>query len=342
MIIGLTGSLAAGKGVVSDFFKGKGFVYLSLSDELRELLKENKIKLTRENLQEWGNKYREENGSDYLAKLVVDKINNQDYKRAIVDGIRNPEEVDFLDKNLKDFFLVSVDAPENIRFERMKVRARESDPTTLEGFRKVDKKDKGVGEKKSGQGVGKCMKKAKFVLINDCSLEDVQVKIEKLYDALDRMIPRPSWDEYFLGIMDAVAKRATCNRGRSGCVIARDKQLLVSGYVGSPVGVPHCDDVGHLMKKVVHEDGHVTNHCLRTTHAEQNAICQAAKLGIAIKDATLYCSMTPCSACAKMIINSGIKRVVCRKKYHAGQESEELFRLANITLVILEDDFMRY
>jgi len=111
---------------------------------------------------------------------------------------------------------------------------------------------------------------------------------------------RPSWDEYFLDVADTVAKRATCDRGRSGCVIARGKQILVTGYVGSPTGLPHCDDVGHQMKKTIHEDGNVTNHCVRTVHAEQNAICQAAKLGIPLEGTTLYCRMTPCRTCAML------------------------------------------
>jgi len=153
---------------------------------------------------------------------------------------------------------------------------------------------------------------------------------------------RPSWDEYFMGIAQAVAKRATCDRGRSGCAIARDKQILVTGYVGSPKGLPHCDEVGHQMKTTTHEDGHQTQHCVRTTHAEQNAICQAAKLGIAIDGATLYCKMTPCPVCAKLIINSGIKKVVCEKKYHAGSESEEMFKTAIIDLYYFDETVEKY
>lgn len=153
---------------------------------------------------------------------------------------------------------------------------------------------------------------------------------------------RPSWDEYFMEIANTVAKRATCDRGRSGCVIARDKQLLVTGYVGSPNGMAHCDDVGHQMKQMVHEDGMSTNHCVRTVHAEQNAICQAAKLGIALEESTLYCRMTPCRTCAMLIINCGIKRVVCEKKYHAGKESEEMFKLANVSLVFINDEVLQY
>ncbi|MDD2487921.1 MAG: cytidine/deoxycytidylate deaminase family protein [Bacteroidales bacterium] len=153
---------------------------------------------------------------------------------------------------------------------------------------------------------------------------------------------RPSWDEYFMELANAAAKRATCDRGRSGCVIVKDKQLLVTGYVGSPVGLPHCDEVGHLFKKTYHEDGTITNHCVRTVHAEQNAICQAAKRGIALEGATLYCRMTPCRTCAMLIINCGIKRVVCQQKYHAGEESEQMFKEAGIQLEFFNEEVLKY
>lgn len=153
---------------------------------------------------------------------------------------------------------------------------------------------------------------------------------------------RPSWDEYFMEVMQAISKRATCDRGRSGCVIARRNQILVTGYVGSPAGLPHCDEAGHQMKKVVHEDGSVTQHCVRTVHAEQNAICQAAKMGIPIDGATLYCRMTPCRTCAMLIINCGISRVVCERKYHVGAESEEMFRQAGIEITYFYDETQKY
>ena len=158
----------------------------------------------------------------------------------------------------------------------------------------------------------------------------------------DKNYKRPSWDEYFLEVSGTVAKRATCDRGRSGCVIARDKQILVTGYVGAPTGLPHCDDVGHQMKKMVHEDGSVTQHCVRTVHAEQNAITQAAKLGISINGSTLYCKMTPCRTCAMLIINCGIKRVVCEKKYHVGSESELMFKEAGVELIYFNEDVEKY
>lgn len=153
---------------------------------------------------------------------------------------------------------------------------------------------------------------------------------------------RPSWDDYFMEVADAISKRATCDRGRSGCVIARDKQLLVTGYVGSPQGLPHCDDIGHQMKKVIHEDGHITQHCVRTVHAEQNAICQAARQGISIERATLYCRMTPCRTCAMLIINCGIVRVVCENRYHSADESEDMFNQAGVQLDYVSNDVLKY
>jgi dCMP deaminase len=153
---------------------------------------------------------------------------------------------------------------------------------------------------------------------------------------------RPSWDEYFMEMAHTVSKRATCDRGKSGCVIVRDRQLLVSGYVGSPAGFPHCDEVGHQMKKITHEDGVITDHCMRTIHAEQNAICQAAKLGISIAGATIYTRMTPCRTCAMLIINCGIERVVCERKYHAGGESEKMFEDASVKLDYQFDELQQY
>lgn len=158
----------------------------------------------------------------------------------------------------------------------------------------------------------------------------------------DQNRQRPSWDEYFMELVNTVSKRATCDRGRSGCVIVRDKRILTTGYVGSPKGLPHCDEAGHLLKKVTHEDGSESMHCMRTIHAEQNALIQGAKNGIALDGATLYCKMTPCRTCAMLIINCGIKRVVCEKRYHRGAESEELFRLAGVDLQILNPEIEQY
>jgi len=153
---------------------------------------------------------------------------------------------------------------------------------------------------------------------------------------------RPSWDEYFLKLTEVVGTRGTCDRGRSGCVIAKDKRILTTGYVGSPSGFPHCDEVGHEMHTVTHEDGTTSMHCIRTAHAEQNAINNAARSGVALLGATMYCNMVPCYKCAQSIVNVGIVRVVCDKDYHAGNKAKEIFKKAKIKLEIIHKHITKY
>lgn len=153
---------------------------------------------------------------------------------------------------------------------------------------------------------------------------------------------RPSWDDYFIQLTNTIASRSTCDRGRSGCVIVNDKRILCTGYAGSPPGLPHCDEVGHLMKKMIDDNDKITQHCTRTTHAEQNALNQAARFGIVLDGSTLYCKMEPCASCAKSIIGSGIKKVICEKKYHAADETRDMFSKSGIELVVLNDQFEKY
>ena len=179
---------------------------------------------------------------------------------------------------------------------------------------------------------------------------------------------RPSWDDYFFEVVDSISKRGTCDRGRSGCVIVINNQILTTGYVGSPPGFPHCDERGHQFEqrkriikltqckefgtKVPEEyeynqsynihESPVSEHCIRTIHAEQNAICQAANNGVRLNGSTLYCKMTPCRICAMLIIACGIKNVKCEKKYHAGKESEEMFEIAGIIISFRDNNVEKY
>ncbi len=153
---------------------------------------------------------------------------------------------------------------------------------------------------------------------------------------------RPSWDEYFMNIAELVGTRGTCDRGRTGCIVVRDKRILCTGYVGSPMGLSHCDDISHEMHTVTSEEGIVTRHCIRTSHAEINAIANAAREGIILDGGTLYIHMTPCYTCAKMLINSGIKRVVAKLDYHAGQRSKKIFDEAGIVYELLSNETQKY
>jgi dCMP deaminase len=153
---------------------------------------------------------------------------------------------------------------------------------------------------------------------------------------------RPSWDEYFMSIAAMVGTRGTCDRGRSGCIIVKDKRILVTGYVGSPIGLPHCDEAGHEMHKVVHDDGHESMHCIRTIHAEQNALAQAARLGIPLEGSTVFCKMTPCYVCAKLLMNAGIVEVVADKDYHASVQSKRIFKEGGVKLRLVHEEVQMY
>jgi len=128
------------------------------------------------------------------------------------------------------------------------------------------------------------------------------------------MSARPSWDEYFIEITRLVAKRSTCLRRQVGAVVVKDKNILATGYNGSPSGTAHCLDVGCLREQLQIPSGERHELC-RGLHAEQNAIIQAAKHGTSIDGATLYCTTMPCIICSKMIINAGIRRVVYLEGY---------------------------
>jgi dCMP deaminase len=133
---------------------------------------------------------------------------------------------------------------------------------------------------------------------------------------------RPTWDEYFLKLAMLASERATCPRMHCGCVIVRDRYVLSTGYNGSLPGLEHCEDVGCLI---------VDRHCVRTNHAEMNAIAQAAKHGVSLDGSTAYVTNTPCTTCAKALIAAGTGRVVVFSDYHSTL-AEKFFSEAGIIL----------
>jgi dCMP deaminase len=135
-----------------------------------------------------------------------------------------------------------------------------------------------------------------------------------LQDLAGRGASRPPWDEYFIQIAALVATRSTCLRRQVGAVIVRDRRILTTGYNGVPKGMAHCLDRGCLREELGIPSGQRQELC-RGIHAEQNAIIQAATMGVSIKGSIIYCTHQPCILCAKMIINSGIERVVIVSGY---------------------------
>jgi len=182
-IIGITGTLASGKTSVRDFFLSRFSSYfISLSDIIREeLLKEGK-ELKRENFIEKGNELRRRYGAHILVEVATIILPREIEKEiVIIDGIRNPKEVEYLrEKFGKDFILLAVDAPREIRFKRLLERRKEGDPKSFEEFLEIDETDIGKGQPDYGQKVGECLKLADYLIINDESVEKLNEKLEKI------------------------------------------------------------------------------------------------------------------------------------------------------------------
>lgn len=140
---------------------------------------------------------------------------------------------------------------------------------------------------------------------------------------------RASWDQYFMSIARQVSTRATCDRKHVGAVIVRDRRILTTGYNGSVPGTPHCDDLGHLI-----EDG----HCVRTNHAEANAIAQAASEGIRLQGSTIYTTAFPCWPCARLIFSVGIKNVVFSDRYNIHPQVGLMASFIGATLTQLKEE----
>jgi dCMP deaminase len=141
------------------------------------------------------------------------------------------------------------------------------------------------------------------------------------------MSQRVDWHTYFMNIARQAGTRSTCDRKHVGAVIVRDKTILSTGYNGSIRGMPHCDDVGHLMEN---------DHCVATVHAEANAIIQAAKNGVRIEDAELYTTASPCWNCFKLIANAGIRTIYYGEFYRETRSIEVASKLG-IRLVDLSE-----
>lgn len=144
----------------------------------------------------------------------------------------------------------------------------------------------------------------------------------KIVKIVDPTWKRPSWDEYFLKLAMLASERATCPRMHCGCVLVKDRYVLATGYNGSLPGTPHCYEDGCML---------VNDHCVRTNHAEINAICQASQHGISLANGTAYVTNMPCTNCAKALIAAGIKRVVIFSDYH-DTLAEQFFNEAGVKL----------
>jgi len=313
MFIGLTGYMGCGKGELANMLKKRGFKYISLSDAVRAEAKKRKKPETRENLMAVGNGLREKHGPGVLGKLIYSKI-AKSKENFVIDGIRNPKEVEELQK-LKDFHLIGVFASKETIIKRIISRARTGEKhVTRAEIEKNLAREFGEGENASGQQISKCLDMTNFIIRNEGTMEELENKLNHFFGLLKG--ERPTFDEIFMELAYVWSKRSTCLRRHVGSIIAKDKQQLTAGYNGAPRGILHCAEQGGCLREKLGIPSGQRHELCRGTHAEQNAITQASKFGISIENGTLYCNASPCVICTKMIINAGLTRVVFDSEYN--------------------------
>ncbi len=185
-IIGVVGQIASGKGILVKYLTEKlGFTSFSLSSIVHEELeKKGKAKFTRQTLQDVGDDLRRAYGDNVLAQRIIKAISEQKKDRIVIEGIRNPGEIEFLKKN-SNFILIGVKANRELRFKRVLSRGKKWDPKNYEDFLKVDRRDLGMGQNKLGQQVGKCLAYCEYILTNNKDKRDFERKVEKLMKSIN-------------------------------------------------------------------------------------------------------------------------------------------------------------
>lgn len=327
IILGVCGENGSGKTYVSNYIVKRGFVYYSLSDIIRKILKKEGTEPTRENMQAKGKQLVDEHGPGVLGKLVRNYIDEN--VNTVVDSIRRTEEVEEL-KKIPGFALLYITTPPEARFKRIKERNRPGDPKTYEEFLKLEKiETKGEGNTK--QNINEVAKLADETIINDDMMLDLNRKLDILIPKMMKEYApkRLTWDEYFMEIAQVVARRSSCIKRRIGAIIVRDKQILSTGYNGTPRGITNCNEGGCPRCNSFVESGKNLEDCF-CSHAEENSIVQAAYNGISVKGGTLYTTFSPCIYCTRMIINAGIKEVVYNSVYPLSGNSFKLLEEAGI------------
>ncbi len=147
---------------------------------------------------------------------------------------------------------------------------------------------------------------------------------------------RPSWDEYFMEAAELASTRSSCLRRHVGAVIVKDKRIIATGYNGAPAGLAHCGELGGCLREKLGVPSGQRHELCRAVHAEQNAIIQAAAMGISIEGANMYITHQPCSVCAKMIINAGIDKIIVKEGY-PDEMAIELLHEAGKRVIMLKD-----
>ncbi len=332
IIIGLTGRNAAGKTTAGEMLAARGFTFVSLSNVIRDEAKRRGFTEVRENLIALGNELRERHGPGALAELTVASM--QPDRNYVVDSIRHPAEVQALKRaGAGTFSLFHIFAPLEDRFARSLARQRAGDALTLDDFIRQEEREF-ASSNAAAQQLLETERLADRQIDNQATIEELGVRLTTTLRELEVAFSRPSWDQYFMDIAKQVAARSNCMKRQVAAVIVSERRIISTGYNGTPRGVKNCNEGGCPRCNGFSESGKNLEECL-CSHGEENAIVQASYHGIAIRDATLYTTYSPCLMCSKMIINAGIRRVVYNENYPLNDTATAMLHQAGVDLVRL-------
>ncbi len=322
MRIGVAGLNAAGKTEVVKFLERRSFYACSLSDIIREGLAQDGIEPTRENMIARGNELRENSGPGVLAERLGAQLLPD--RNHVIDSIRHPAEVESLRRSA-DLLLLWIDARAEVRFARSQERGRLGDGTTFEEFQALQERELASTDPAAQQLLA-VRDLADDVVDNSGDLQSLHTRLEEILSIKLFFRDRPTWDEYFISIARVVASRSNCIKRKVGALLVSDRRIISTGYNGTPRGARNCNEGGCPRCAGAAEAGTRLDECL-CSHAEENAITQAAYHGVSVRGATVYTTFSPCLMCTKMIINSGIAEVV----YDA------TFPLSDVSIALLQE-----
>ena len=333
MRIGIAGLNAAGKTEAVRFLEARGFHAASLSDVIRLELADAGLEPTRERMIETGRELRASHGPGVLAERVLAKL--PDSRNHVIDSIRHPQEVAVLRRS-GDLLLLWLEADAARRFERSRERARPGDPGSVEAFRRLENRELGSADP-ARQQLLEVRGLADEIVVNDGDLPALHEKLDRLLQGKLLFRERPSWDVYFLNIARVVASRSNCVKRKVGALIVLERRIISTGYNGTPRGVLNCNEGGCPRCAGAAESGTRLDECL-CSHAEENAITQAAYHGVSVRGSSLYTTLSPCLMCTKMIINAGIAEVAYDAPFPLADRAIGLFRESGLKLRQLLED----
>lgn len=344
MIIGITGTLAAGKGTIVEYLESKGFKHFSVRAYLTRVVEERGLPLNRDSLVAVANDLREKHSPSFIAEELY-----REAKEAggdvIIESIRTEGEIRAL-KSKGNFKLFAIDADPQLRYDRAVGRASETDSVTFETFVQNEEREWANTDPTKGN-LKRCIELADYTFTNSGSVEELFAQIDAALAELagksvnvTKRKDYISWDEYFMGVSILSGKRSKDPSTQVGaCIVDEDKKIIATGYNGAPRGI---DDEDFPWAR---EGDFMDTKYAYVCHAELNAILNATKESL--KNCTIYVALFPCNECAKSIIQSGIKKVVyLSDKYMdvpAFMASRKILGMAKIDLIQMQPrtDFLK-